>query len=102
MGRFDYTCKKCGRGISTDILPSNGICQDCRDTPSEILNKMTPNHLVENWKNEDYRVYVIQQMALYYAGMQSASKTAEILHITIQDVWELAKKLDELFKEGEE
>lgn len=58
---------------------------------------MTTGHLVANWKEESYRVYVIQQLALYYAGMQSASKTADILHITIQDVWELAKKLDNLF-----
>ena len=40
MGRFDYTCKKCGRKISTDILPSDGICKDCRDcerTPQVLL-----------------------------------------------------------------
>jgi len=29
-GRFEYTCKKCGWIVRTDILPSNGICHDCR------------------------------------------------------------------------
>lgn len=29
-GRFDYTCRKCGYNVSTDILPSDGICPDCR------------------------------------------------------------------------
>jgi hypothetical protein len=29
-GRFEYTCKVCGWKVSTNVLPSNGICPDCR------------------------------------------------------------------------
>lgn len=31
MMPMDYTCKKCGKKITTEILPSNGICPDCRN-----------------------------------------------------------------------
>ena len=39
MGRFDYTCKKCSNRIDTDILPSDGICPDCRNKPDENEKK---------------------------------------------------------------
>lgn len=51
----------------------------------------------EFWEHEDYRVYVMQQFTLYYAGMHTAGKTAEILNVSIQDVWKLGKKIDKLF-----
>ena len=51
----------------------------------------------EFWEHEDYRVYVLAQMQLYYQGLHTASKTADILNVSIQDVWKLAKKLDELY-----
>jgi hypothetical protein len=30
-----YQCKECGIKIQTRILPSNGICPDCREKPKE-------------------------------------------------------------------
>jgi hypothetical protein len=62
-------------------------------------NKSIKSNFEEHWKHEDYRIYVIQQMALYYAGMHTAGKTADILHVTIQDVWKLAKKFDNLYND---
>lgn len=51
----------------------------------------------EHWKHEDYRSYVLIQMSLYISGIQTASKTAEILHVNIRDIWGLGKKLDTLY-----
>ena len=49
------------------------------------------------WQHEDYRIYVLLQMSLYLAGHGTASKTAEILHVNIRDIWDCAKRLDKLY-----
>lgn len=67
----------------------------------EVESKDTPkkeqSNFEEFWQQEDYRTYVLIQMSLYLRGIQSASKTAEILHVDIRDIWECGKKLDRLY-----
>lgn len=60
-------------------------------------SKSKKSNFEKFWGDPQYRVYTLQQMILYYSGAHTASKTAEILHVAIQDVWELAHKLDELY-----
>jgi hypothetical protein len=70
-----------------------------REVESNETPKKKQSHFEKFWSQEDYRVYVILQIGLYYSGHQTAAKTAEILHVTIPDVWNIAKKLDGLFSE---
>lgn len=82
--------------VSDETIYFGGYLCDCGWEDLSFAEERESN-LKEFWKHEDYRVYVIQQMVLYYAGMHTASRTAEILRIDIRDVWNLAKKLDNLY-----
>jgi hypothetical protein len=65
--------------------------------PEDLIDSAKKSNLGRYWKHEDYRVYVLAQMQLYYQGLHSASKTAHILNISHQDVLRLAEKLDKLY-----